>query len=100
MSKVRSLVVKNGVVATEAALMFDAIYVLAYSLQKLEEAVHPVSNLMFFAHRMYLCIFGCNLQCRSDTRDVMDYSFISVQKISVHKDEYIFNTDLLHPSPL
>lgn len=38
----RSLVVKSGVVATEAALMFDVIYVLAYALQKLEEAVHPV----------------------------------------------------------
>ena len=41
-SEERSLVVKSGVVATEAALMFDVIYVLAYALQKLEEAVHPV----------------------------------------------------------
>ena len=38
-----NLVVKPGVVATEAALMFDIVYVLAYALQKLEEAMHPVS---------------------------------------------------------
>ena len=42
-----NLVVKSGVVATEAALMFDVVYVLAYALQKLEEAVHPVSKREF-----------------------------------------------------
>ena len=45
-----NLVVKPGVVATEAALMFDIVYVLAYALQKLEEAMHPVnmSALLIF----------------------------------------------------
>ena len=36
------LVVKSGVVKTEAALMFDVIYVLAYALQALKESQHPV----------------------------------------------------------
>ena len=42
-----NLVVKPGVVATEAALMFDIVYVLAYALQKLEEAMHPVTIFPF-----------------------------------------------------
>ena len=37
-----NLVVKPGVVFTEAALMFDMVYVLAYALQKLEKSVRPV----------------------------------------------------------
>ncbi len=45
------LVVKTGVVATEAALMFDVIYVLAYALQKLEDAGHPV-RILFWLSRI------------------------------------------------
>ena len=46
------LVVKTGVVATEAALMFDVIYVLAYALQKLEDAGHPVHILFSVCGRV------------------------------------------------